>query len=238
MRFSEFEFFMLNVKYFIYLYWQLLAGQLENQVNVTDPSVRSSTQTSASRTGVLLHNLGAFLLELGRTTITLRLGQTPVGLSTFSCLWHLLNNEITCALCVAITNFLRSRKQLLTLDLQFSYPHLVQILLWFRQCSHLIKIFVQKRFFSPKKKKTLFLLVKNFILNVSISADSTLCVQPLPFPTGTSFGAIPMGSVQPGSGLVNGIGTGFLPRRIDIQIRRGTMQNLCMSYLNSMCYLE
>lgn len=83
MRFSRFEFFMLNIKYFIYLYWQLLARQLEDQVNVTDPSVRSSTQTSAWRTGGQLHNLGAFLLELGRTTMTLRLGQTPVGLSTF-----------------------------------------------------------------------------------------------------------------------------------------------------------
>lgn len=49
-------------------------------------------------------------------------------------------------------------------------------------------------------------------------------MQPLPFQTGTSFGTIPVGSVLPGSGLVNGIGTGFLPRRIDIQIRRGTKQ--------------
>jgi len=30
----------------------------------------------------LFYNLGAFLLELGRTTMTLRLGQTPVGLVT------------------------------------------------------------------------------------------------------------------------------------------------------------
>lgn len=40
------------------------------------------------------------------------------------------------------------------------------------------------------------------------------------------MGAIPMGAVQPGSGLVNGLGTGFVPRRIDIQIRRGTVLNL------------
>lgn len=39
------------------------------------------------------------------------------------------------------------------------------------------------------------------------------------------MGAIPMGAVQPGSGLVNGLGTGFVPRRIDIQIRRGTVLN-------------
>ncbi|BBH08568.1 Ubiquitin-like superfamily protein [Prunus dulcis] len=98
------------------------ASQLENQVNVTDPSARFSAQSSASRTGALFHNLGAFLLELGRTTMTLQLGQTP----------------------------------------------------------------------------------------------------PLPFQSGMSFGAIPMGAVQPGSGLVNGLGTGFVPRRIDIQIRRGS----------------
>ncbi|KAM4125527.1 hypothetical protein ACJW30_01G318700 [Castanea mollissima] len=124
----------------------LLAGQLEDQVNVTDPSVRSSTQTSAWRTGGLLHNLGAFLLELGRTTMTLRLGQTPSE---------------------AVVN---------------AGPAV---------------------FISP-------------------SGPNPIMVQPLPFQTGTNFGAIPMGSVQPGSGLVNGIGTGFLPRRIDIQIRRGS----------------
>ncbi|XP_061350728.1 ubiquitin-like domain-containing protein CIP73 isoform X2 [Gastrolobium bilobum] len=54
-----------------------LARQLENQANVTDPLLRSSTQSWAMRTGVLFYNLGAFLLELGRTTMTLRLGQTP-----------------------------------------------------------------------------------------------------------------------------------------------------------------
>lgn len=52
-------------------------------MNVTDPSVRLSTQSSAMRTGILFHNLGAFLLELGRTTMTLRLGETPVGFPPF-----------------------------------------------------------------------------------------------------------------------------------------------------------
>lgn len=46
--------------------------------------------------------------------------------------------------------------------------------------------------------------------------------QPLPFQSGMSVGAMPMGAVQPGSGLLNGFGSGFHPRRIDIQIRRGT----------------
>ncbi|KAJ0090933.1 hypothetical protein Patl1_14855 [Pistacia atlantica] len=125
-----------------------LGGQLENQANVTDSSVRMSTQSTASRTGVLLHNLGAFLLELGRTTMTVRLGQIPSE---------------------AVVN---------------AGPAV---------------------FISP-------------------SGPNPLMVQPLPFQTGTSFGSIPMGSVQSGTGLVNGRGTGFLPRRIDIQIRRGTLE--------------
>ncbi|KDO59324.1 hypothetical protein CISIN_1g004252mg [Citrus sinensis] len=123
-----------------------LARQLENQANVTDPSLRTSIQTTAWSAGLLLHNLGAFLLELGRTTMTLRLGQTPSE---------------------AVVN---------------AGPAV---------------------FISP-------------------SGPNPLMVQPLPFQPGTSFGAIPMGSVQPGSGLVNGRSAGFLPRRIDIQIRRGS----------------
>lgn len=60
---------------------QQLVRQLENQVNVTDSSTRVGSQASAMRTGALIHNLGSFLLELGRTIMTLRLGQTPVGFS-------------------------------------------------------------------------------------------------------------------------------------------------------------
>ncbi|XP_016651774.1 PREDICTED: large proline-rich protein bag6-B isoform X2 [Prunus mume] len=126
------------------------ASQLENQVNVTDPSARFSAQSSASRTGALFHNLGAFLLELGRTTMTLQLGQTPSD---------------------AVVN---------------AGPAV---------------------FISP-------------------TGPNPIMVQPLPFQSGMSFGAIPMGAVQPGSGLVNGLGTGFVPRRIDIQIRRGSTPNL------------
>ncbi|GAB2210651.1 hypothetical protein Droror1_Dr00015927 [Drosera rotundifolia] len=54
-----------------------LAAELENQSNVVDPDARSSTQSMAWRTGVLLQNLGAYLLELGRTTMTVRLGRAP-----------------------------------------------------------------------------------------------------------------------------------------------------------------
>ncbi|XP_031479455.1 ubiquitin-like domain-containing protein CIP73 isoform X1 [Nymphaea colorata] len=53
-----------------------LARQLQEEANVTDPMVRTSIQSSAMRTGVLLQNAGALLLELGRATMTLRMGQT------------------------------------------------------------------------------------------------------------------------------------------------------------------
>ncbi|XP_024982582.1 large proline-rich protein bag6-A isoform X2 [Cynara cardunculus var. scolymus] len=54
-----------------------LTRQLGDQTNVTDPVVRSRMQSNALRSGALLQNLGAFLLELGRTTMTLRMGQSP-----------------------------------------------------------------------------------------------------------------------------------------------------------------
>ncbi|KAB5551860.1 hypothetical protein DKX38_009171 [Salix brachista] len=125
-----------------------LSIQLENQADITDSALRHTTQSSALRTGVQLHNLGALLLELGRTIMTLRLGQAPSE---------------------AVVN---------------AGP----------------AIFINQ------------------------SGPNPLMVQPLPFQPGTGFGAMPVGSVQPGSGLANsiGTGTGILPRRIDIQIRRGS----------------
>ncbi|CAL1414841.1 unnamed protein product [Linum trigynum] len=116
-----------------------LGRQLNIQESMTDSSARLRTQTTAWRTGVQLHNLGAFLLELGRTTMTLRLGQAPSE---------------------AVVN---------------TGP----------------AVFINS------------------------NSPNPLMVQPLPFqPGGTTLGAgFPMGSVQPGSG--------FVPRRIDIQIRRG-----------------
>ncbi|XP_047337807.1 ubiquitin-like domain-containing protein CIP73 isoform X2 [Impatiens glandulifera] len=54
-----------------------LAVQLQNQVNVSDPLARINIQTNSIRSGDLLRNLGAFLLELGRTIMTLRMGQAP-----------------------------------------------------------------------------------------------------------------------------------------------------------------
>ncbi|XP_022639530.1 large proline-rich protein bag6-B isoform X3 [Vigna radiata var. radiata] len=122
-----------------------LSRQMENQADVTDPLLRSSIQSRALRTGVLFYNLGAFLLELGRTTMTLRLGQT--------------SSE-------AVVN---------------GGPAV---------------------FISP-------------------NGPNHIMVQPLPFQTGTSFGAVPVGAAQSSSSLGSGLGSSFFPRRIDIQIRRG-----------------
>ncbi|WJX90424.1 Ubiquitin-like domain-containing protein cip73 [Trifolium repens] len=123
-----------------------LARQLENQSDVTDASSRSSFQSRAMRTGTLFYNLGAFLLELGRTTMTLRLGQTPSE---------------------AVVN---------------GGPAV---------------------FVSP-------------------TGPNHIMVQPLPFQPGASFGAVPAGAAQSDSSLGSGLGSNFFPRRIDIQIRRGT----------------
>ncbi|CAH9090411.1 unnamed protein product [Cuscuta epithymum] len=54
-----------------------LSRQLEDQVNVTDATERMRIQSLAWRSGAFFQNLGALLLELGRTTMTLRIGQTP-----------------------------------------------------------------------------------------------------------------------------------------------------------------
>lgn len=57
--------------------------------------------------------------------------------------------------------------------------------------------------------------------------------QPLPFHPGASFGAIPMGTLQAGSGSSGGtLGSTFAPRNIDIRIRTGAKSYLkfCAEY--------
>lgn len=51
---------------------------------MTDIVERSRIQTLALRSGGFFQNLGALLLELGRTTMTLQMGQTPVCLLVLS----------------------------------------------------------------------------------------------------------------------------------------------------------
>ncbi|VVB14089.1 unnamed protein product [Arabis nemorensis] len=54
-----------------------ISRQLEDHVNVTNPSTRRLCQSNMLHSGSLLENLGILLLELGRATMMLHLGQTP-----------------------------------------------------------------------------------------------------------------------------------------------------------------
>ncbi|KAL0347456.1 UNVERIFIED_CONTAM: Ubiquitin-like domain-containing protein CIP73 [Sesamum calycinum] len=53
------------------------AGRLDQEGASNDPAVRGQVQTEAVQLGIAMQHLGALLLELGRTTLTLRLGQSP-----------------------------------------------------------------------------------------------------------------------------------------------------------------
>lgn len=53
-----------------------LAGELESESTVTEPSLRGRIQSFAMWDGVMMQELGALLLELGRATLTLRMGQS------------------------------------------------------------------------------------------------------------------------------------------------------------------
>lgn len=54
-----------------------LARQLGDHTSITDPLTRMNMQSSAMRSGLLMRNLGSMFLELGRATMTLRMGQSP-----------------------------------------------------------------------------------------------------------------------------------------------------------------
>ncbi|KAJ4798777.1 Ubiquitin family protein [Rhynchospora pubera] len=50
---------------------------LERDAGSTDGPVRQAIQSEAMQTGILMQHLGAMLLELGRTTMTLRMSSSP-----------------------------------------------------------------------------------------------------------------------------------------------------------------
>ncbi|KAL3505459.1 hypothetical protein ACH5RR_035300 [Cinchona calisaya] len=54
-----------------------VAGRLEQEAGSNDPSVRGQIQSESVQVGVAMQHLGALLLELGRTMLTLRMGQSP-----------------------------------------------------------------------------------------------------------------------------------------------------------------
>eukprot|EP00252_Welwitschia_mirabilis_P024496 TRINITY_DN72_c0_g1_i1.p1 TRINITY_DN72_c0_g1~~TRINITY_DN72_c0_g1_i1.p1 ORF type:complete len:779 (-),score=166.62 TRINITY_DN72_c0_g1_i1:677-3013(-) len=53
-----------------------LATQLESDASITDVVARTEIQSAAIQNGVMMQNLGALLLELGRATMTLRMGRS------------------------------------------------------------------------------------------------------------------------------------------------------------------
>uniref|UniRef100_A0A5B6ZUL4 Ubiquitin-like domain-containing protein n=1 Tax=Davidia involucrata TaxID=16924 RepID=A0A5B6ZUL4_DAVIN len=53
-----------------------IAERLEQEGGSTDPTVRGQIQTESMQVGLAMQHLGALLLELGRTILTLRMGQS------------------------------------------------------------------------------------------------------------------------------------------------------------------
>lgn len=58
-----------------------IAGRLEQDGASADPTVRGQIQTESMRLGLAMQHLGALFLELGRTILTLRMGQPPAEAS-------------------------------------------------------------------------------------------------------------------------------------------------------------
>ncbi|GMY28139.1 large proline-rich protein bag6-B-like isoform X1 [Fagus crenata] len=54
-----------------------IAGRLEQEGSSSDPTIRGQIQAESMQLGIAMQHLGALLLELGRTTLTLRMGQSP-----------------------------------------------------------------------------------------------------------------------------------------------------------------
>ncbi|KAL3514839.1 hypothetical protein ACH5RR_027556 [Cinchona calisaya] len=54
-----------------------VAGRLEQEAGSSDPTVRGEIQTESVQAGLSMQHLGSLLLEIGRTMLTLRMGQSP-----------------------------------------------------------------------------------------------------------------------------------------------------------------
>lgn len=59
---------------------QQAASRLNQDGGSTDHAVRGQVQTDSIQLGMAMQHLGALFLELGRTVLTLRMGQSPVCL--------------------------------------------------------------------------------------------------------------------------------------------------------------
>ncbi|XP_027149385.1 ubiquitin-like domain-containing protein CIP73 isoform X1 [Coffea eugenioides] len=54
-----------------------VAGRLEQEAGSNDPTIRGQIQTESAQVGLAMQHIGALLLEIGRTMLTLRMGQSP-----------------------------------------------------------------------------------------------------------------------------------------------------------------
>ncbi|KAK8945065.1 Polyubiquitin 9 [Platanthera zijinensis] len=61
-----------------------LSTRLQREEGSSDPLLRSQIQTEAMQLGVAMQHLGAMFLELGRVTMTLRMGQTQAESSVYA----------------------------------------------------------------------------------------------------------------------------------------------------------
>ena len=57
---------------------QHTAGRLDEEESCTDLTVRTQIQSEVMQSGLAMQHLGALLLELGRTMLASRIGQSPV----------------------------------------------------------------------------------------------------------------------------------------------------------------
>jgi len=57
---------------------QRLASRLESEPTMLNAAEREDLQRTASYDGNVMQQIGALLLELGRATLSLRMGQSPV----------------------------------------------------------------------------------------------------------------------------------------------------------------
>ncbi|WJX83858.1 hypothetical protein P8452_66485 [Trifolium repens] len=53
-----------------------IAGRMEREGTSADLGIRGQIQSESAQIGIAMHHLGALLLELGRTMLTLRMGRS------------------------------------------------------------------------------------------------------------------------------------------------------------------
>jgi len=63
---------------------QRLARRLSSEPTMLDTAARDEVQHAAFHAGHLMQQIGALLLELGRATLSLRMGQSPVRFPDFT----------------------------------------------------------------------------------------------------------------------------------------------------------